>query len=277
MLCPGASWGGRSAVGPLCPAYLWIAYGPQIKEKDGSLTQRFYIQAPNGRLNETSAKEMKLTAFYLSRRARAKGPSLGRPLAVQYQHGAPYLDINIGRFSRIELHVSAACGRQRYRATTVIFLFGKSGKKTINPLPPSPGLRPPQPYIHLRPERGHYWMQTGQNFRFVYQGGGKDPGMARVMEDRRTVGSIALDPQGAFSYTPPHDPKLDRAEPSAFKQTVLLLSEATPQGTVVSTFTLLLHRSRYGRHQMLPGLALFALVGFGVLWGVLRKRRRPLF
>ncbi|MCB2225873.1 MAG: hypothetical protein KQH53_04275 [Desulfarculaceae bacterium] len=220
---------------------------------------------------------MKLSAFYLSRRARAKGPRFARPLAIKYQAGAPCVDINTGRFSRIELHVSATCGKRRYRAATVIFMFGKSKKETTNPLPPSPGLRPPQPSIHLRPNRGHYWMQTGQTFRFVYQGSAKVPGVARVMENQRTEGSLAIDPQGAFSYIPPHDPELDRAEPSAFKQTVLLVNDATPQGMVASTFTLLLHRSRYGRHQMLPGLALFALVGLVVLCGVLRRRRRPLF
>ena len=261
----------------LCPGYIWIAYGPRIKEKDGSLTQRFYIQAPDGCLNEPRAKKMNLTAFYLSRRARPMGPRLGRPLAIKYNRGAPYLDINTGRFTRIELHVAATCGKQRYRAATVIFMFGKSGKETTNSLPPSPGLRPPQPYIHLRPDRGHYWMQTGQTFRFVYQGGGQNPGAARVMENQRTMGSVALDPQGAFSYIPPHDPRLDRAEPGAFKQTVLLLTEPTPQGMVASTFTLLLHRSRHGHDHLPAGLALFVLVGLGVLWGVLRKRKRSLF
>lgn len=274
---PGTSWCGQAVSSADCPAFLWIAYGPQSKEKDGSLTQRFHIKGPDGYLAGQGDAKMSLSAFYLSRRARGKGPCHRYPAAIKNEAGPPFLDITTGRFSRIELHVSALCGKRSYRAATVLFMFGKSGEQTTQPLPSAPELRPQEPYLHLRPERGHYWMQTGQTFRFVYLGASKGSGVVRVMEEQRRVGSVEIDPQGAFSYTPAHDRKLDRAGPSASKQAVLLVEEPTAQGIVSNTFTLLLHRSRYGHHQLLPGLALFALVALGVLFCVMRKRKRSAF
>ena len=270
---PSAGWAAPAANRTQCPAFLWIAYGPQIKEKDGSLTRRFYIKGLEG----CQGGHLKLSAFYLSRRARGKGPGRCYPVNIKDKDGTPYLDINTGLFSRMELHVSAACGKRRYRAATVLFMFGKSEVVTTNPLPALASPPPLGPYIHLRPARQHYWMQTGQTYHFAYRGKAGGADAVQVMENGDLLGSLALGPQGGFSYTPPHDPKLDQAEPSASKQAVLLIDETTPQGGVASTFTLLLHRSRHGHLQLAPGLALVALVALGVLFCVIRKRRRSPF
>ena len=131
--------------------------------------------------------------------------------------------------------------------------------------------------MRLSPDPSHYWPQTGMTYRFTYQGLGKATGAAQVIENQRHLDSITIDPQGVFSYTPPHDPDLDREGPSAYKQTVLLVEQQAGRETITSTFTLLLHRSRYGHHRLLPGLALIVLVALAVLFGVIRKRRKSPF
>ena len=134
----------------------------------------------------------------------------------------------------------------------------------------------PQPPLHLRPDYGHYWMQTGATYAFAYNGPNPTAATVRVLENRRQIDSLVPAVSGDFVYTPPHDPRLDRAGPDAGKPTVLLVHAAEGERQCRSAYTLLLHRTRHGHLRLWPGLALFGITTAAIGLIVSHQRRhRP--
>ncbi len=280
---------------PGCPPFIRISYGDLITERDGSLTLRLFIRTPHASsVLPDGGTNLKLNAFYETECLSSEGPRHYYRTSVKCNNGVPYVDINSGVSSRIELTVSGTCGNRQYRAQTVFCLFGISGMETANSMSPLGHLEVEKPFIHLIPDPSHRWMQTGETYRFAYKKGGNGSRVADVFENERHLETLDVDPAGRFIYKPPHDRNLDRAGRSAHKEVVLLIKEQAFTGTAVtvrnhdgagyirestgkdeyaSTFTLLLHRSYYGHRKLLPGIALFLLTATVTALAVIQKRR----
>ena len=161
-----------------------------------------------------------------------------------------------------------------YKAQTLCFLFGNSGRATTDSAQEIRQVAERKPYFHLAPKDSHYWMQTGETYRFDYEAAGTSDRVLRIFENQRHVETLEPDATGGFAYKPSHDPDLDTSGYQAYKEVVLLIEESTGQSEYASTFTMVLHRSRYGNQKLLPGIALFFLTGTLVALAVIHTRRR---
>lgn len=271
MLVPAWPAFGKVATHADVPAHLWIAYGPKTRAPDGAVTQRFYIRR-GGRPGDLSD----LQAFYRFGNRRGLEPVFHRARILR-QDGDFYLDVSCPAMARVEVTVTGTLpGRQgvaQLTAQTTFFLFGKAADDRrpaaadFHPQTRSP--------LHLRPDPGHYWMQTGATYFFTYSGPNPAAATVSVLENNRPILTLAPDANGAFAYTPSHDSRLDSAGPDAGKQTVLMVRAAAGGRECRSVYTLLLHRSRHGHMQLWPGMALFGFTAaaIGLLVGYQRRRR----
>ena len=272
-------------------AFLWIEYGPVIKAKDGSVTQRFFIRMAGGAPDQPHSPSLvDLKAFYRTRPAPVPGrgsqrhPEEGREdyrkLDIGTMDGIPFLEIDTRAFSIIQILVQAEDGGVRFKAQTSCTLFGKSGRKTKGPTSPKEAFHPGKPLIRLAPAFGHYWMQTGTTYRFTYESMGESPNSAWIVDPEKSTDTptrINRDADGLFDYTPLHDPDLDRAGPQASKEMVFLVREIEqgPQQKTeyLTSYSLNLHRSRYGHRKLGPGVALFLMAAAMVAVMVVNSRR----
>jgi hypothetical protein len=261
------------------PVHLWIAYGPQTRTPDGAVTQRFYIRSggrPSEAVRPQDGDFSDVQAFYRFGNHRGLQPTFYRALILD-QDGELYLDVATPVMARVEVMVTARLsgsqGATRLAAQTTIFLFGK---KVGNPNPTaSEPLTLPLPWLHLLPDHGHYWMQTGATYAFTFNGPNPAGTTVRVLENRRQIDSLVPAANGDFVYTPPHDPRLDRTGPDAGKSTVLLVHAEEGGRELRSAYTLRLHRTRHGHQRLWPGLVLFGFTAAatGIVVGHQRRRR----
>lgn len=126
-----------------CPAYIWIDCGKQVREKDGSLTQRYHVR-DNGDVWPDCSHIPGFQAFYrlLDRSSPKKYPyrfDRSFPDADYYrapitcEGGELYLDINSRTNVRIELYIYGTCGRKKLLAQIAHPLFGKAPSDETQP------------------------------------------------------------------------------------------------------------------------------------------------
>lgn len=264
---------GPAVADDACPAYIWITCGEQIRQKDGSLTQRYYV-GHNEEIRLDGNRGLDLEAFCLfdNRSPEDKGYS---KLPIACDSGKRYLDINCRANAHLELFVVGTCGGKRFMAQTAHSLFGKAFPATQKEAASMAELPDDLPRLRLRPSRRNYYMQTGIPYQFSYTGKGGAPKIADIIENQKRLLSIPLAPGDVLTYTPPQDPELDRTGPYDFKETVLLVNETAAGIDYATTFTLLLHRSYTAHLQLLPGVTLFGLTAALTLFVVLMHKRRP--
>ncbi len=258
--------------------FLRIAYGRQVKEKDGSVTQRFYIKSSNGtRQISNHSLGYGVEAFYTTGGPREKGKEKYIQADVKYIDDACYLDINAGSFEQINLYVTGRFGRKHFMAQTTCFLFGNAINvisKGKDKTKLSNNFDTHMPRLFLKPERHHYWMQTGETYTFIYKGMHEAQNTVEVIDNLRSVQTIETDQDSAFSYTPPHDRELNWAAHDAVKEIFFLIKESSVNGEYTTAYTLLLHRSRFGNHRLLAGVLLFSVTGLTAIFiSILRRRR----
>ena len=240
-----------------CPDHVWIACGEQIRQINGSLTQRYLLKSSEEN-RPPCFSGLSWEAYY-----RLYGGAVSekryRHVPMRCRDGEPYLDVNCRTNARLELIVVGRCGRRRFTAQTQHVVFGKAsdGKQeqslSLSELPSD--LR----RINLQPSRRNYYMQTGRAYRFAYQGNGGAVVSFEVLEEDRPLQlDLALAPDGTVAYAPAHDPRLDRNSPYEFKEVVMLAREVTGEREYATTFTMLLHRSYSAHLRRRPGLVVFA-------------------
>lgn len=279
----------RAAVaGTECPAYIWIDCGEQIREKNGSLTQRYHIRSSGDTLPDcTHGSDFQAFYRFFRRSSSSKKPyrfDRAFPKAGYFQavitrdNGELCLDINSRTDTRIELYAFGTCGGKKLLAHISHYLFGKASHsdetRTRGPVMQLPA---DLPRLCLHPSCRNYYMQTGQTYRFNYSGKDATAKTMSILENHKHLADVARSPSGIFEYTPPHDPQLDRAGPHAFKETVALVETTTSEWDYATTYTLLLNRSYLGHLRPLPGLILFGVTILTFVVGVgckMRLRRK---
>ena len=257
-----------------CAAYLWIAYGRQTRHPDGSVTQRYHIRSDRALWPDGDACG-DLQAFYRASSRSDQAEWGYHTAAVVCSRGDAYLDITSKTNTRIDLHVVGTCGNSQWTAHTAHPLFGKASPDTREPSARTVDLPQGVVRLRLRPSRHTYYMQTGNPYHFDYSDNDGTIESAIIIENRKRIAQIDLLPGNVLSYTPPHDPNLDRCGHYATKETIVLVKETATDRTYADTFTLLLHRSVYSYHRLPPGVILFSAAACVVLVLVIIYRRRP--
>jgi hypothetical protein len=257
-----------------CPAYLWISYGSKIRQKDGSITQRYHIRtsSPSGLAGDFC---LDLKAYYRlgSRSAQARGYGLA-PITCSKGDGTiGSFEINSKTNAHIAVFVVGTCGTMRWMAQASHPLFGHASPDAQS----SPALVDlPTDFarLHLIHARHNFYMQTGSTYHFSYRGKNGITTAPAVYETRERVAELALRPDHGLAYTPPHDTRLDRSGHYATKEAVVWVTETAAGKCYATTYTLLLHRSINAHLKRLPGIVFFAAaaVATGILVN-LRKRR----
>jgi hypothetical protein len=267
-----------------CPKCIWIECGEQIREKNGSLTQRYHIRnSDNSCLDCTHSSYLQALYRFHCRSASSKKPyrfDRSFPKAGYWQavitcdNGELYLDINSRTDTRIELYVFGTRGRKKLLAHISHFLFGKaSPSDETRAHGPVAQLPADLPRLCLHPSCRNYYMQTGQTYQFTYTCKSTMAKTMSILENQKHLTEVAVSPKGTFDYMPPHDRQLDRAGPHEFKETVALIEETTAEWDYASTCTLLLNRSYLGHLRRLPGHILFGVTILAFVGGVGCKRR----
>lgn len=257
-----------------CAAYLWIAFGRQVRQPDGSLTQRYHIRS-NRTLWPNGDDCGDLQAFYRLNSRSVQTPRGYCSAPVICNQGDAYLDITSKTNARIDLYMVGTCGRRQWTAHTTHPLFGKASPDTREPSVRTADLPDGVARLRLRPSRHTPYMQTGTPYYFDCTGNDGTMKSAVIIENQKRIAELDILPGNVVAYTPPHDPNLDRAGHYATKEILVLVEATGKDRTHTDTFTLQLHRTVRGHHRLLPGIILFSAAGSVVLALVITRKRRP--
>ena len=253
-----------------CPQYIWIDCREQTRQTNGSVSQYYYIRHAGGAPTDCAHRPVYKALYRFRERSAPKKyryrydrllPETGYYRApVTCGNGALYFEIASENNVVAEVFVTGTCGRRQFLAQVLHPLFGKALTGQSSLQRPLADLPENLPRIDLGPSPFVTYMQTGQTYHFDYHHKGSEAGRVSILDKQQPIAAPAMSEIGAFTYTPPHDPKLDQAGPHRYKQTVALVEENTEEWVYATTHTLLLHRSYVANRRLTPGLILFGAI-----------------
>lgn len=150
--------------------------------------------------------------------------------------------------------------------------FNQYGRSEGGELPANVSPSEPLPEFGFESSGESYWPQTGHTFSLTPEWEGKEN--IAEMEIRDANGILlereAFD-SGTARYTSPQDPELERAGDAAAKHLIFIVGDGLGNN---HSFSLAVHRSRFGRLDLPSGLAVAAAAMAASLLFVLWHRRR---
>jgi len=180
------------------------------------------------------------------------------------------LIVQSNEYAVVNAFARAEIKGQPHFAQTRLVLYGQSKETDKNRKDSGEG--PDWPEFQARSSGEFYWPQTGHEFSVslskearenmeVWSGGGK------LLDEMRNSGTV-------YTYTPPHDPALNRAGTTASKP-LIFVARINEGGS--ASFTQIVHRSRFAGLNKKAGLTVFtAAFLLSCLTAVLsRKKVRP--
>ena len=261
--------------------FLWLEYGDGTKEKDGSLILELkihYGRFPD--IKNSSIELDNLNAVYTAQSTRGKEDSKPLYRADIHEDISGYsVKIESAKENRIVLIVTAQKtyngDTSHYLAKTSFTLFGKSMSEASERFPADPDSTERSLEICIDPEH-HFWPQTGNPIKVfpLYNGKIQAEKNISVFDEHAFPVELITDETGNIVYVPPEDKKLNSMGETASKQTVLVCGLAYRGEKYISSYTLLLHRSRFGKHEYLPALAVFGSAFILFLFYMVVKRMR---
>jgi hypothetical protein len=259
--------------------YLWIEFGSGKKEKDGSIS--FPFQIHYGRF-PTEKKDIgaleDIRAFY-TLNEDTNEDALYYPVEIKKNLKGYSLNIRSCEANRYTLHVEANMkqnqGIHRYYAKTSFVLFGH-GPAEGNRSLPVPSVSIDRTLEICVSPKFHYWPQTGIPVKIspVFYGQQIIEEKISLFDENMPLVQIKTDEKGKVVYQPPEDKILNRKSDTGFKQTVMVVEMTEGERKYTSSYTLLLHRSRYNNYRFLTGIIIFCSTIFVVSLFVIMKRKR---
>lgn len=260
--------------------YLWIEFAECIKEKDGSLTLPLKINYGSFPYKKKEVLEFdSLRAFYTLAKEDDEGSWLFYETEIERGKGKNIVKIKSFTADRFIVFVEAKKtwgeATHCYFAKTSFTLFGHSSskRKQIKPIALTEINR--QLEIFTTPQF-HYWPQTGNPIKIIPLFN-KDYLPLKVMylfDENMPSIDIMTDEKGSYTYVPPEDKKLNWKGETAFKQAVIVTEETKGDIRYISSYTLLLHRSRFKNCKLLAGAVIFLGTMLSVFLFVIIKRKR---
>lgn len=256
------------------PAFLWLEYGTKQEETDGSVTQTIHITSSADSLILPEITD--LNAFYYD--GRQTGEKQYYRIPIERKDGQYFLKVNTS--SRLLYYVFVTGSRQREHFTAQITfpLYADGMDKRIKQ-----GQVPAEagkvfPTIELERTENLYWsLTTGQTLRFLYKAAQPSEHVAQTMQvfDLRNKTSTELlpDAAGIFSFTPPHDKRLDDGGYNEYKEAIVYTEETVGNEVYKTSMNLLLRRSYLAHNNLTHGLLLFFLAVAVSIAIVLFRRR----
>ena len=241
--------------------FVWWSVGTQKRLSDGRTEQALTLAVSPIIAIERPEAWLRLLVPRLSQANWYKADwSSSEPFGLVVQSDE-YLMADV--FARAEI------GGRPHFAQTRLTLYGQ-GKDTGRERE-SLGDDPGWPQFRVRSD-GTYWPQTGDAFSLSVSGAKAD-GCLEIRDPQGELVAEVRASEDVYTYTPLHDPALNRAGPSASKP--LIFVARLDEGGAAS-FTQLVHRSRYGLRDKKAGLAIFALAILAsclTAWRIRRKAR----
>ncbi|MBN2440338.1 MAG: hypothetical protein JXJ04_03305 [Spirochaetales bacterium] len=269
--------------------YLWIEFGEHYKEADGSVTLELHIcygTFPDNKSKVFLPDEVK--GVYTMNEKDANGKPVFFPLKIMKENDKLFIRITSPKTNPFTVLIQGEknYGKQRKicLGETTFFLFGSSSgnKKQIEPelsgdLPDFGIVRHLQ--IDIAPYYS-YWRQVDTPVTIGISCDNQKLKNKRVFivdennEDFLNPTIKQTDESGEILYIPPDDIKLRQKGTTAYKQTVIIAKEQEENTIFISSFTLLLHRSRFKHYNFIFGVIIFfsLFVIFSVFIIIKRKR-----
>ena len=261
---------------------LWIEFGKQIKERNGSVTQPLFIYY--GRFPDKKETPLKLEAlrgFYTLNEKDEKGENIFYAVDIERAGEAASIRINALKSNRCTVLVEAKRKfgeiTHIYLAKAPFFLFGHcpSKKKEMEPVL-SNGITE-RLKICTIPEHS-VWPQTGIPVKFVlsFDKSALSGKKINIADENGSSVEVETGKAGKPVYIPPDDERLNRRGKTAYKQIVILAEETRKSTVYKSSYTLLLHPSRFGKRSFRFGISILAatVAIVFVIVGIRRKNFR---
>lgn len=260
--------------------YLWIEYKKQVKEKDGSVTLPLQINYgifPNDKKDISKLENIKVFYSY-SGTNNGKNRILYQ-IKIEKDNGKNLIEINSPATNRFTVFVEAEKTEDKttldYLAKTSFILFGHAASNANRIFPvPAPEFNR-QLEIFITPEF-YYWPQTNSPIKI--SSAFNNVPLAKkdmsIFDENMPVQEIITDEKGSCTYLPPDDKKLNWQGETAFKQSLITMEESEGNIKYISSYTLLLHRSRFKNNKVLGGIILFLVSAICIFLYVMIKRAK---
>ena len=194
--------------------------------------------------------------------------SLSDPMTLII-HSGEYAVADV--FARVEID-----GKQHFAQITFI-LYGQTAETEKEPRnldsAENSSEGPAWPEFRVRSNAEFYWPQTGHEFSVNFNGEAADDWL-EVRGENGELLDVINGSENSFTYTPAHDPALNRLGPTAAKP-VIFVTRNGEGGS--ASFTQMVHRSRFGGMNKRAGVTVFA-VSFllsGLTAWLARRRAQP--
>ncbi|RKY36751.1 MAG: hypothetical protein DRP78_02910 [Candidatus Omnitrophota bacterium] len=263
--------------------YLWIEFGKCMREKDGSLTlplELNYGRFPGAKQGLKGLDEV--SVFYSLSETDHNGKPVFYTARIQQDKQNYSVNINSSKQNRFIVFAQAKKKQNkvtiRYLAKTSFFLFGHSfSKKKTTRIILSREINR-QLEIRIIPEF-QCWPQTGNSVKIipVFKKGYLAEKAISLFDQNMPQVEIMTNEKGECVYVPREDKRLNQKGETAFKQAVIVAEE--DQGGIkhISSYTLLLHRSRFKNYKFFMGIAIFLGTMAAVFLFVIAGRKRIKF
>ncbi len=248
------------------PDILWFEYGSMIKEKDGSVTQEFGLYTGDFIKEKTPLKSADSLEVYCS----VDGKSFLKPELKEILDGYVIRVTTFG-MHRFTLYADVLLENSRCYAKTDFMLYGPDKKEKL-----TGALEHETPFYEIEVKGRSYWPQTGLKLKIQTLAEGR-PDTGRevfVMDKNFGITALSTDKKGEALYIPPEDKELNRQGETAFKESIIAAHCLENKKQCTATYTLLLHRSRYGNNNYVlgSGIAMFSFLS--VFAWISHKRKK---
>ncbi|MFH1440433.1 MAG: hypothetical protein ABIH18_00090, partial [Candidatus Omnitrophota bacterium] len=163
-----------------------------------------------------------------------------------------------------------------YSAKTSFILFGHSFTPQPSGLLRPLGIRNDTKLeISISPQF-NYWPQTSNPIKItpLFNKDYLPQKDIYIFDENMPLIDILTDEKGNYTYLPPEDKKLNWKGEKTFKQVVIVTEENKENIKYISSYTLLLHRSRFKNYKLFTGILIFLGTMITVFLIVIRKRKR---
>ncbi|MDR2350644.1 MAG: hypothetical protein LBF41_08525 [Deltaproteobacteria bacterium] len=264
------SGGTGLAFDPETEGYVRWEFKPPPRHKNGAASVSLNLVSSDGKpLSEASwyYKATPLASF------RMVDDSAGTAIVRgSFGDGDNTLTIDSGVYLFVELMGTAVLDGKRHYAQTHGLLFGES--LAVEPPEPGGGPEPDWPSFAFSGSGEIYWPQTGHTFVLSPKG---DRGIGEFTAMTPTGKALGeyVDTDGGRGFVPATDKELNAMGATASKPVFFVAG--IPDGGSVS-YTIYVHRSRYGGEKLNLGFVVFSstFVGTSFVLILFFRRRRVL-
>ena len=241
--------------------FIWLVPGDGVRLPDGRMEQAVTLEA-------APAIAVERPEIWVRIRKGRGGEAIWRK--GDWSSADPWtLIIQSGEYVTADVFAEAEIEGRPHFAQTRLILYGQAKEVERDE---ESGEGPRWPEFRVRSNGESYWPQTGHEFSVSFSG--EENGYMEIRNGRGELLDEVHDSGEGYTYTPAHDPALNRAGTTASKP-LLFVVRINEGGS--ASYTQIVHRSRFAGMNKQAGLsvfaAAFALSGLTVI--LTRRKAQP--